>query len=111
MSSDAMSSLERDLEEVLLRLYEQWKSVGYTAIYFKRMLTPGDPIFKGPVGTVRHLLSKEPTAKSGFVRLRDAGKLDWTIEALFNGEAAWHALFGASEIAKARTRFASAVQP
>jgi hypothetical protein len=103
-----MMPLERVLETALLRLYDLWKSVGYRAIYFKRMLTASDRIYKGPVGTVRHLLGKKPGEKSGFHRLAAAGKLEWTIEALFEGEQRWHELFTLAEIETARERYRSA---
>ena len=51
-----MSPLESELESALLQLYRQWKEIKYNAIYFKRMITPGDPIYKGPTGTVKRSL-------------------------------------------------------
>jgi hypothetical protein len=103
-----MTEMERDLETVLLERYELWKRIGYTAVYFKRMLTFSDPIYKGPVETVRHLIGKEPGAGSGFERLRAAGKLDWTVEALFNDDRPWHRLFSDAEVEAARRRYRSA---
>ena len=77
-----MSSLEKELSVSLLALYEKWKVVQYSNSYFKRMLTPSDDIYKGSVGTVKHLLGKDLGEKSGFEKLRKAGKLSWTIEYL-----------------------------
>lgn len=105
---NTVTAIERELETILLQRYEQWKQIGYCATYFRRMLNPSDPIFKGPVGTVRHLLRKKLTEKSGFIRLRKAGKLELSVEALFQGQQAWHSLFIASEIDKARERCRSA---
>lgn len=99
-----MSELERALGQAMLGLYEKWKEVGYTARRFKRMLTPTDPTYKGPVGTVRHLLSKRPKGGSGFDRLVEAGKADWTIEALVAHDRSWHELFARREIEAARER-------
>jgi len=76
------ASLERELLSSLLALYEKWKTIGYTAVYFKRMLTTSDKLYKGPVGKVKHLLGKNLSDKSGFERLRRAKKLDWTVEYL-----------------------------
>ena len=56
-----MSPLESELESALLRLYQKWKEIKYNAIYFKRMITACDPIYKGPTGTVKHLLGKKLT--------------------------------------------------
>jgi hypothetical protein len=103
-----MMEMERELEAILLQRYELWKRVGYSARRFKRMLTPSDDTYKGPVGTVRHLIGKKPGASSGFERLRGAGKLDWTVEALFDKERPWHGLFTDDEIATARERYRSA---
>jgi hypothetical protein len=103
-----MNPMERELETALLARYELWKQISYSAVYFKRMLTPSDPIHKGPVATVRHLLHKEPGEKSGFNRLNAAGKLDWTIEALFDAPQPWHALFTDAEVQTARQRYRAA---
>ncbi len=98
-----MSPLEKELESALLDLYEKWKEIGYRAGFFRRMLYPSDRIYKGPVGTVKHLLGKTPTENSGFERLRRARRLDLTIEALLN-EKKWHSLFEEWEIARAAER-------
>jgi hypothetical protein len=103
-----MTPMERELEAALMERYRLWKQIGYTAVYFKRMLTPTDRIHKGPVGTVRHLLAKNPSEKSGFNRLKGAGKLEWTVEALFDADQPWHALFTESEIDTARQRYRGA---
>jgi hypothetical protein len=56
MASTAMSPLEKELQTALLTLCEKWKTIEYRATYFKRMLTASDLIYKGPVGTVKHLV-------------------------------------------------------
>ena len=43
-----MTPLEKELETVMMDLYQKWKEISYRATYFKRMLTTGDPIHKGP---------------------------------------------------------------
>src|SRR5437016_3191953 len=98
-----MSPLEKDLERALLARYEKWKEFGYSATYFKRMLSPGDPIYKGPIGTVKHLLGKKLTETSGLERLRRAKQITWTVEALIQ-EAKWCSLFEQWEIARAAER-------
>lgn len=102
-----MVKLEREFNEVLLARYEQWKEIGYKAVYFKRMLTPTDPIYKTPVGTVKHLIGKTLNEKSGFERLKKAGKLDWTIEALL-ADQKWHPLFEHWELDRAKRRIEGA---
>ena len=102
-----MSPLEKELETALLRRYETWKQIGYSATYFKRMLTRSDPIYKGPVGTVKHLLGKNLTDQSGFSRLCRAKKVAWTVEALVQ-ETKWHQLFEDWEIARAIDRLRDA---
>ncbi|HYE18032.1 MAG TPA: hypothetical protein VEA69_06290 [Tepidisphaeraceae bacterium] len=102
-----MPPLEKELETVLLKRYEQWKVV-YNATRFKGMMNPTSKTYKGPVGTVRHLLAKRPSVVSGFHRLTSAGQLELTIEALFKDDQPWHALFTPMEIAKARQRYHAA---
>ena len=99
----AMSPVEAELEAALWILYGRWKGIKYRANYFRRMLTESDPIYKGPVGTVKHLLGKDLTAQSGFERLRREGRLEWTIEALVT-EPKWRNLFEYWEIARAEER-------
>jgi hypothetical protein len=105
-----MTPAERELETLLLQRYELWKQTGYVARRFKRMLTPGDATYKGPVETVRHLLRKKPGKASGFARLCAAGRLDWTVEALFEKPADWQRLFTEADVETARQRYLSARQ-
>jgi hypothetical protein len=103
-----MSPLESELESALLRLYQQWKEIKYNAICFKRMITACDPIYKGPTGTVKHLLGKKSTQKSGFEKLRTAGKLGWTVEALISEDNRFQGLFEPWEVERARERYRAA---
>ena len=105
-----MTPAEQELDTLLRQRYELWKQTGYTATRFKRMLTPGDATYKGPVETVRHLLKKKPGPASGFARLCAARRLDWTVEALFEQPADWQRLFTAAEIQTARQRYLAARQ-
>jgi hypothetical protein len=98
-----MATLEQELEKALLERYKLWKDIRYTAKYFKRMLTPSDRIYKGAVETVKHLMGKKLTEKSGFERLKKAGRLEWTVEALLADEK-WHPLFEDWELERARQR-------
>lgn len=60
-----MSSLENELESSLLELYEKWKQFMRPKNRFLVMLRPGNPkLYKGPVGTVRYLLTGN--ASTGF---------------------------------------------
>ncbi len=78
-----MTPLEKDLENALLDLHRKWGTMGYHANYFKRMLTSRNPrYYKGPVGAVRHLLAGTLAPTSGFNRLLQAGRAEWTVEAL-----------------------------
>jgi hypothetical protein len=81
-------------------------TIGYRAGYFWRMLTSAKPrYYKGPVGTVKHLLIGDPSPGSGFMRLVKAGKADWTVEALVARDPEkWKRLFTDREIEKAQAR-------
>jgi hypothetical protein len=107
MMASRLSPIEHELSTALLALYEKWKLVRYSNSYFKRMLLPGDPIYKGPVGTVRHLLAKPIHEKSGFERLHKEGKLDWTVEKLLH-DTKWHPLFQSWVVERAKDRIRAA---
>lgn len=98
-----MSPLEKELEASLLELYERWKSYGPPKNYFLQMVRKGRNvrIYKGPVGTVRYLLQREPS--DGFKSLVRAGKKDLTVEALILDKK-WQSLFEDWEVKKARAR-------
>ena len=99
-----MSPLEKELESELLELYERWKAIGPAKNIFLRMVkqTRDQRLYKGPVGTVRYLLDK-PTLSAGFISLVQAGKLDWTVEALVV-QSKWKPLFSQPELDKANAR-------
>jgi len=96
--------IEKELDTELRSLYYKWRTIGYPAGYFWRMLTSKDPGYgKGPLGTVRHLLGGEPSMGSGFMRLLRANKLEWTVEALLL-DPKWKPLFTDLELQKAKSR-------
>jgi hypothetical protein len=98
-----MSKLETELQSALLDLHRKWGTIGYHATYFKRMLVCRNPKYvKGPVGTVRYLLSFN-SLSPGFRRLVKAGKPDWTVEALLC-DPKWHPLLTPVEIERAKKR-------
>jgi len=100
-----MTALERELDSELRALYYKWQVI-WRAGYFWRMLTSKKTQYgKGPTGTVKHLLCGEPSPRSGFMRLRKAHKLDWSVEALLQNPK-WKPLFTDAEIQKAKTRLA-----
>ena len=102
-----MSPLEKELEIELLAIYEKSGTVGYWPRYFKRMLTcPSPRFYKGPVGTVRHLMLGEAGPTSGFRRLVKAGKPMWTVEWLIAKNSKWQPLFVKSDwvLRKAQAR-------
>lgn len=106
-----MTALEKELETELLAIYDKCRAIGYRPNYFKRMLTSANPRFyKGPVGTVRHLMFGEPGPGSGFRRLVKAGKVTWTVEWLIAKDQKWHPLFQKSDwvIKKAEARIRDA---
>jgi hypothetical protein len=102
-----MTPLEKELEVALLGLYEQWKRSGAPKNFFLQMVkkTKNKRLYKGPIGTVRHLLNKAPAA--GFVSLVQAGNLDLTVEALIL-DSKWKELFSSTELDEARSRIAAA---
>ena len=98
-----MSKLETELQSALLDLHRKWGTIGYYAPYFKRMLVCRNPKYvRGPVGTVRHLLSFN-SPSPGFQRLVEVGQRDWTVEALLC-DPKWHPLLTPTEIERAKKR-------
>ncbi|MCX6589908.1 MAG: hypothetical protein NTZ56_00125 [Acidobacteria bacterium] len=99
-----VGTLEEELTDELLNLYEKWKEIGPAKNIFLRMVKPtaDGRLYKGPVGTVRYLLEKEELTE-GFVSLVQAGKLDWTVEALVL-QPRWGQLFSDGERAIAAER-------
>ena len=74
---DDQSPGARRFDEAMLELTETWKQeVRYSATRFRQMVDR-----RGGVETARRLLSK-PDVSSGFLKLKEAGKLDLTMEYL-----------------------------
>src|SRR5271157_2594251 len=97
-----MSPLEKELEPALLDLYEKWKKYMPSKNRFLGMVQPGNAkTYKGPVGTVRHLLSG--SASTGFIDLVQAKELELTVEWLIL-HPKWLSLFTDRELDAARAR-------
>jgi hypothetical protein len=93
-------SRERDLESALFSLYQTWwRELGWRAEKFRQMIVPGCKIYKGGVGTVRHLIYKRKT--TGLDRL--ANRPELTIEHLvLSGQ--WDDLFDDKDRTAARMK-------
>jgi hypothetical protein len=74
---DDQSQRARRFDAAMLELYETWRrEVRYSANRFRKMVDRW-----GGVETARRLLSK-PDVSSGFMKLKEAGRLDLTMEYL-----------------------------
>ncbi len=74
---DDRSQGARRFDAAMLELVETWKrEVRYSATRFRQMVDR-----RGGVETARRLLGR-PDVSSGFLKLKDAGKLELTIEYL-----------------------------
>jgi hypothetical protein len=99
-SSDDADDLERQFNAAMLEIYERaGAEVGYWATRYLQLLRN-----RGGLGAARYLLSSKVTS-DGYARLRDAGRLDLTVEALVQ-QPQWESLFSAEELRTARDRFA-----
>jgi hypothetical protein len=106
-----VTQLEKELETALLAIYDKCATIGYRPTYFKRMLISTNPHFnKGPVGTVRYLMAGQAGTDSGFQRLIEADKLEWTVEWLIVENSKWWPLFPEWVIKKAKTRVRDATK-
>lgn len=82
-------------------IYERaGREVGYWAHRFLQMLRR-----RRGLETARYLLNA-PVTSDGYARLRDAGRLDLTVEALVQ-KPEWAPLFTVEELARARERYAA----
>ena len=63
--------------------------------------------YKGPVGTVRHLLLGKPT--NAFNVVVEAGRIEWTVEWLITSDAKWKPLLNDWMLAKAKARIKAAM--
>jgi hypothetical protein len=97
-----MSPLEKELETALMDLYEKWKRYMRPKNRFRGMVLPGNAkLYKGPVGTVKYLLTGAPSF--GFTDLVNAKQLQVTVEWLVL-HPKWLPLFTDQELDIARTR-------
>jgi hypothetical protein len=94
----ATSDLELRFDTAMMDIYERaGREVAYWATRYLQMLRR-----RGGLGTARQLLQARFTS-DGYARLRDAGRLDLTVEALvLNPE--FESLFSEAELAQARDR-------
>lgn len=90
--------LERRFDAAMMEIYERaGGEVGYWATRYLQMLRA-----RGGLGTARRLLNARATS-DGYARLRDAGRLDLTVEA-YALRPEFEALFTAEELNLARDR-------
>ena len=94
----ATSDLESRFEAAMVDIYERaGHEVAYWATRYLQMLRR-----RGALETARYLLQSRFTADA-YVRLRDAGRLDLTVEALVL-DPEYESLFDEAELARARDR-------
>ena len=90
--------LEKRFDAGMFEIYERaGREVGYWATRYLQMLRR-----RGGVDTARYLLAQKVTS-DGYARLRDAGRLDLTVETLVL-RPEFEPLFSMNELATARTR-------
>ena len=82
---------ERDLEDELLRMYEEGGKLGYWARYFYQMFMPHCQKYIGGVAAVRRMLESGGAA-SGLATVLDLGREDLAVEKLVMSEK-WGHLF------------------
>ena len=100
VSHDARQDLERRFDADMYEVYERaGVEVGYWATRYLQMLRR-----RGGLGTAKHLLHSSATS-DGYQALRDAGRLDLTVEALVL-RPEYGPLFDAAELGKAEKRLA-----
>lgn len=93
-------NLERRFDAAMVEIYERAGSeVAYWATRYLQLLRR-----RGGLGTARYLLAARVTS-DGYARLRDAGRLDLTVEALVL-RPEFEPLFSAEELERARERLA-----
>ncbi len=94
----AMDELERRFDGAMMEIYERaGREVGYWATRYLQMLRA-----RGGLETARRLLNARATS-DGYARLRDAGRLDLTVEA-YSLRPEFQALFTPEELNMARDR-------
>jgi hypothetical protein len=91
--------LERRFDGAMMEIYERaGREVGYWATRYLQMLRR-----KGGLATARHFLRSKAESE-GYVKLREAGRLDLTVEALVQ-QPEWAQLFTEGELEQARARY------
>jgi hypothetical protein len=98
MAAYDQPDLERRFDAAMMEIYERaGAEAGYWATRYLQMLRR-----RGGLETARYLLGQEATS-DGYAHLRDAGRLDLTVEA-YSLRPEFQALFTESELANARRR-------
>ena len=98
MADSDRAELERRFDAAMLEIYERaGAEVGYWATRYLQMLRR-----RGGLETARYLLRQEATS-DGYAHLRDAGRLDLTVEA-YSLRPEFQPLFTQSELSNARRR-------
>ena len=90
---------EGRFHQEMLRICEEAKEFGYNPRYLQKMVMD-----EGGRGAAKRLLRRGVEPTYGLVRLRHAGRLDISVEALVLREPSWSALFTHEELAEARRR-------
>lgn len=82
---------ERDLENELLRLYEEGGKLGYWARYFYRLFMPSSDLYVGGIAAVRKMLEAGGAA-SGLAMVLEIERPDLAVETIVLSEK-WSHLF------------------
>lgn len=106
---NVFATLENDLKIALQDLSRKWETIPYRNRRFKEMMTEAENShwYKGPVGTVRHLLLGKPT--NAFNVVVEAGRIEWTVEWLIASDPKWKPLLSDWMLAKAKARIKAAL--
>lgn len=101
--AEAKASKDQEFEAALIELYRRWvREVNYRAQRFLAMVRR-----RGPVEAARAVINASEPPR-GFTRLRQAGRLDLTVEALVVENRRFHHLLTPQEVERAKTRLIDA---
>ena len=103
------ATLENDLKIALQDLSRKWETIPYRNRWFNEMMSEAENNrrYRGPVGTVRHLLLGRPT--NAFNVVVEAGRIEWTVEWLIASDPKWKPLLSDWMLAKAKARIKAAL--
>jgi hypothetical protein len=92
------SRVEREFHQTMIDLHRAAEAIGYRATVFIGMVQQ-----RGGLATAKALInSSRPT--DGYTKLFELGRLDLSVEAVVIDNPAWHELFTAEELLRARKR-------